>query len=148
MKDFAQKVHPAAEAYAQETFDGTMSRREFLTRATSLGVSAAAAYGLIGLPAPAQAAGHIKPGGTLRVQMDVRPLKDPPTYDWPQLANIGRGWLEYPIEYSRDGVFSGRLLESWEVNDDATQYTLNLRPGVKWNDGTDAGSGCIGWHRH
>ena len=146
MTDTAQPVHPAAVAYAQETFDGTLSRREFLSRATALGVTATTAYSLIGLSAPAHAAGHMAQGGTLRIQQDVRPLKDPPTFDWPQLANVARGWLEYLIEYSRDGVFSGRLLESWEVNDDATQYTLNIRPAVMWNDGTPFTSADVAYN--
>jgi peptide/nickel transport system substrate-binding protein len=123
-------------AYAQEVADGTMDRREFLTRATALGVSASVAYGLIGSAKPARAAGHIQQGGTIRIQQEVRAMKDPPSYDWPQIANFSRGWLEYLVEYSREGVFSGRLLENWEVNEDATQYTLYLRQGVMWNDGT------------
>ena len=57
-----------------------MDRREFMSRATALGVSATAAYGMLGLPTPAQAGGHIQAGGTLRMQMEVRALKDPRTY--------------------------------------------------------------------
>jgi peptide/nickel transport system substrate-binding protein len=136
MTHSARNVHPAAMAYAQEVADGTMDRREFLTRATALGVSASVAYGLIGSAKPARAAGHIQQGGTIRIQQEVRAMKDPPSYDWPQIANFSRGWLEYLVEYSREGVFSGRLLENWEVNEDATQYTLYLRQGVMWNDGT------------
>ena len=80
-------VHWAAEMHAQEYRKGEIDRREFLARATSFGVTAAAAYSMIGLQSPVQAAAHARPGGTLRVQMSVRALKDPRTYDWSELGN-------------------------------------------------------------
>ena len=128
-------LHPAAALYAREVGEGRLSRREFLTRATALGVSAPAAYALIGLDTPAAAQPAMQEGGTLRIESTVQALKDPRSYDWPQMSNFTRGWLEYLVEYNRDGTFRGILLDSWEVNEDATEYLLNLRPDVTWNNG-------------
>lgn len=129
-------AHPAAIACAREVMDGRLGRREFLTRATSLGVTVTGAYALIGADAPARAQTSMRSGGTLRIESTVKALRDPRTYDWPQMSNFTRGWLEYLVEYNRDGSIRGILLESWDVNENATEYLLKVRPGVTWNDGS------------
>lgn len=132
-------LHPAAPRLAQEVARGELSRREFLTRATALGVSTGTAYGLLGAtPATAQDIGESPDpeGGTLRIEQNVMALKDPRTFDFPQLANFTRGWLEYLVRYERDGSFTPMLLEGWKANEDATRYELHVRPEVTWNDGS------------
>ncbi|MGR3499929.1 MAG: ABC transporter substrate-binding protein [Limimaricola soesokkakensis] len=128
-------LHPAAEMYAAEHRAGRLSRREFLTRATALGVGSSAAFGLIGLPAPARAENHMPMGGTLRMEMETKALKDPRLADWSQISNFYRGWLDYLVQYEADGSITPMLLESWEANEDATQFTLKVRQGVTWNNG-------------
>lgn len=49
--------------------------------------------------------------------------------------------VRYDIELNK----SSDLLESWEQNEDATEFVLHLRQGLKWSDGTPFDSSAFGW---
>jgi len=78
-------------------------------------------------------------GGTLVGAFDVGPGGAPEQFN-PLTAGAGFTWFEkyfsklmlYNTDFSQ---IQGELAESWEINEDATQYTIVLREGVLWHDG-------------
>jgi len=48
-------------------------------------------------------------------------------------------WLD------EDLVMIPRIVESWEVSSDAKTFTMKLRKGMKWSDGTDFTSASFKW---
>lgn len=119
-----------------------------LTRRTFLGTGAA--LGLLrGTPALAQG-GEIPAEQRVRIQMELRALRDPRSFDWSEMANVTRGMLQYLVRYNADGSFSGGLLERWEANADGTEYVLHLRKDRRWNNGDaftaeDVAANLDGW---
>jgi peptide/nickel transport system substrate-binding protein len=78
-------------------------------------------------------------GGTMVAAFDVGPGGCPECFN-PLQAGAGFTWFEkyfsklmlYNVDFSE---VQGELAESWEINEDATQYTITLREGVLWHDG-------------
>ncbi len=137
-----KRVHP----YVPEMFDlykrGKVTRRDFLHTVTLLGVSATAAYAFAnkvdGLSLnPVRQAHAAQKGGVFRSSMRVQDMSDPAVFDWVPRSNQARLIVEYLTRTGSDNITRPYLAESWEANDELTEWTLNLRKGVKWSNGDD-----------
>ena len=74
-----EREHPGLKKLKEQFNEGKLSRREFIRYATLLGVSATAAYGMMGLVAPRNPsrAADMPKGGSLRISMRVYKVDEP-----------------------------------------------------------------------
>ncbi|MBM3523276.1 MAG: ABC transporter substrate-binding protein [Alphaproteobacteria bacterium] len=115
--------------------NGMIDRREFVRYATLIGVSAASAYGMAGLPAPAAAQAAKPKGGTLRLGTRCFEIVNPHRWQNPIRSNVGRQVFDYLTRTGHDNVTRPSLLEKWEASPDLKSWRLTLRRDVKWHDG-------------
>jgi peptide/nickel transport system substrate-binding protein len=125
------------EAFAR----GRLSRREFIQRATVLGLSMGAIGAVIaacgGTTASLKASGGAGTvGGSIRVACQRPVTLDP--IKMQDLASYGltAQSFEFLCTLGPTGDIAPGLAEKWTPNSDNTVWTFNLRKGVTWHDGT------------
>lgn len=135
----ASREHPHIRKLGELLANGGIARREFLRFSTLLGLSAAAAYTMVGLPAGigvSSARAQEKPrGGTVRISMRVQQVENPHAFTWLMDSNIGRQVCEYLTKTGQDNITRPYLAESWDVSDDLRTWDFHLRKDVKWRNG-------------
>ncbi|GAB5470293.1 MAG: ABC transporter substrate-binding protein [Rhodospirillales bacterium] len=112
-----------------------LGRRDFMRRASVLGVGAVAAGNL--WTGSARAA-EPKQGGTLRIGIaagSTTDSLDPAVYD--DSFDLGFGWsiANCLTMIDNHGNLAPELAESWEASADAATWTIKLRKGVEFHNG-------------
>jgi peptide/nickel transport system substrate-binding protein len=129
-------MHPLIPQLVDQMEKGKMSRREFLRYSTLLGVSAAAATSLAGLTIPAKVkAANIRRGGTLKIASSVQKVTHPAQFSWVEPSNMLRQVGEYLTQTDKENITRPYLLENWKASGDLKTWTLNIRKGIKFNNG-------------
>ena len=142
-------MHPAVPELQESLRKGKISRREFLRFATLLGLSVSSASILAncapaGAPtqAPAPVATEapkaaITRGGKLVIASRVQKVAHPAQFSWVSASNQLRQVAEYLTQTDKDNITHPLLLESYKPSDDLKTWTLNLRKGIKHNNGDE-----------
>lgn len=123
---------------SQRVVRGILNRRDFLGRASALGVSSTFAGTLLANAARAQGA---QKGGDLRLGLqggESTNSLDPAQWLTQVSQNFGSTWGELLVLPSpEDGSPQPVLAESWESSDDATEWRFAIRKGVTFHNGKE-----------
>jgi peptide/nickel transport system substrate-binding protein len=124
------------ETLRQAISEGRIGRREFIKKATALGLAAAIPSAMLSAEAAASAP---KRGGRLKLGLAGGSTSDTlfgvlggggshqVNVQWQLLSNL--------TEVNADGDVVGELAESWEASPDASEWTFKLRKGVEFHNG-------------
>lgn len=116
---------------------GRMSRREFLGRATALGVSAAFANSLLAGDAKAQAP---RKGGILKAGLGsgaATDSLDPAAIGSGVPINFSKSWGELLMATTPDGGIEYRIAEEIGASKDVRTWTMKIRKGVQFHNGKE-----------
>lgn len=116
---------------------GGLSRRGFLGRAAAFGTTALVGASI--LPKGLRAE-EPKKGGVLKMGLgggESTDTLDPGLADGPVAFSVNRQWGDTVVAITPDNQLEPRLAESFSSNADSTEWTLAIRQGVKFHDGTD-----------
>jgi peptide/nickel transport system substrate-binding protein len=112
-----------------------ISRREFLAKASALGLTAAMAPTF--WPGRAKASTP-KIGGVLRIGMGhgaTTDSLDPAVSNHAYTSTLQTSYLNHLLEIGPDGGLVPKLVESWEPSADLKTWTFKLRKGVEFHNG-------------
>ena len=129
------------ESLQKAASEGRISRREFIKKATALGMVAAIPGSLL---SEAANAAIPKRGGRLR-----QGLSEGSTSDTlfgvlggggSHQVNVQQQLLNNLTTIKASGEVTGELAESWEASSDATEWRFKLRQGVEFHNGKSFGA--------
>ncbi len=133
-----KNVFPFIPELIEEFKRGKLTRREFVRYAALLGMSAGVAAQIAGLARPKRAfAATIQRGGTLKISGPVQKVTHPAQFSWIAPSQQLRQVAEYLTYTDGDNITHPYLLKNWEVSEDLKTWTLNLVPGIRFNNGDE-----------
>ena len=139
------------KGFQQMYRDGRITRREFLSAMSALGLTATAAGGFL-TSASALAATPTKGGTVIYANNMHGPDDQMDPIVFTSGIDYTRGVCTYNglIQILDDMSLHAELAEEWTPNGDATEFTFKIRKGVTFHDGSDLTADDVVWsmNRH
>ncbi|MCK0141229.1 ABC transporter substrate-binding protein [Aliiroseovarius sp. F20344] len=123
------------EFLSKRVAQSKMSRRDFMGRASALGVSSAAATAMLSTAAMAEGP---KKGGMIKLGMNggaSTDTLDPGLVASQATQNALRHWSDTLVNASPTGELDMRIAESIDSSPDAKTWHFNIRQGVEFHNG-------------